>query len=215
MVIVAGYPKEMRRFMQANPDLASRFHLTLTFTSYTPDEIVQIGRLIAGNEKIAIADTAWPLLRDEAARLRDTPIEQGTALDTAGNGRFARKVDRALQARARPPAEHHPATAAGPGRRQRPDRQRRRHAPRHRRGTGHQLVAPRAGGTSRLRGSVSAHDTPHISVQTRTLVARFGHQVSTNRRRGVLCACAVAAVSVAAISLRVSAGSMTSSISNS
>ena len=92
VVIVAGYPKEMRRFMQANPGLASRFHLTLTFTSYTPDEIVQIGRLIAGNEKIAIADTAWPLLRDEAARLRDSPIEQGTALDTAGNGRFARKV---------------------------------------------------------------------------------------------------------------------------
>ena len=92
VVIVAGYPKEMRRFMQANPGLASRFHLTLTFTSYTPDEIVQIGQLIAGKEKIAIADTAWPLLRAEAARLRDTPIEQGTALDTAGNGRFARKV---------------------------------------------------------------------------------------------------------------------------
>ena len=92
VVIVAGYPKEMRRFMQANPGLASRFHLTLSFTSYTPDEIVQIGQLIAGKEKIVIADTAWPLLRDEAARLRDTPIEQGTALDTAGNGRFARKV---------------------------------------------------------------------------------------------------------------------------
>ena len=92
VVIVAGYPKEMRRFMQANPGLASRFHLTLSFTSYTPNEIVQIGQLIAGKEKIAIAETAWPLLRDEAARLRDTPIEQGTALDTAGNGRFARKV---------------------------------------------------------------------------------------------------------------------------
>ena len=74
------------------PRPASRFHLTLTFTSYTPDEIVQIGQMIAGKKKIAIADTAWPLLRDEAARLRDTPIEQGTALDTAGNGRFARKV---------------------------------------------------------------------------------------------------------------------------
>ncbi|MCG5433054.1 AAA family ATPase [Mycobacterium sp. MYCO198283] len=92
VVIVAGYPKEMRRFMQANPGLASRFHLTLTFSSYTPDEIVQIGQLIARKEKIAITDAAWPLLRAEAARLRDTPLEHGTALDTAGNGRFARKV---------------------------------------------------------------------------------------------------------------------------
>ena len=62
VVIVAGYPKEMRRFMQANPGLASRFHLTLSFTSYTPDEIVQIGQMIARKEKIVIAETAWPLV---------------------------------------------------------------------------------------------------------------------------------------------------------
>uniref|UniRef100_UPI0035CC20C1 AAA family ATPase n=1 Tax=uncultured Mycobacterium sp. TaxID=171292 RepID=UPI0035CC20C1 len=92
VVIVAGYPKEMRRFLSANPGLASRFHFTLTFNSYTPDEIVQIGQHIARKEKIAIADSAWPLLHAEAARLRDTPIEAGTALDVAGNGRYARKV---------------------------------------------------------------------------------------------------------------------------
>ncbi|MDT5011881.1 MAG: hypothetical protein QOH57_3498, partial [Mycobacterium sp.] len=92
VVIAAGYPKEMRRFMKANPGLASRFHMTLTFSSYTAAEIVEIGRHIAEKEKIAIAEDAWPLLEAEAARLRNTPIEQGTALDTAGNGRFARKV---------------------------------------------------------------------------------------------------------------------------
>ena len=92
VVIVAGYPREMRRFMAANPGLASRFHLTLTFSSYGPDEIVSIGQLIARREKIVIADAAWPLLYAEAERLRETPSGDGTALDVAGNGRFARKV---------------------------------------------------------------------------------------------------------------------------
>jgi ESX secretion system protein EccA len=92
VVIVAGYPKEMRRFMAANPGLASRFHFTLTFDSYTPDEILAIGRRIAEREKIAIADDAWPLLHAEAARLRGTAVPAGTALDVAGNGRYARKV---------------------------------------------------------------------------------------------------------------------------
>ena len=92
VVIVAGYPSEMRRFMAANPGLASRFHFTLTFTSYAPEEIVAIGRHIAGKEKIAISEPAWPLLATEADRLRCTAVDSGTALDVAGNGRYARKV---------------------------------------------------------------------------------------------------------------------------
>ena len=92
VVIVAGYPKEMRRFMATNPGLASRFHFTLTFDSYTPDELVAIGRFIAGREKLVVAESAWPLLAAEAARLRATPHESGTLLDYAGNGRYVRKV---------------------------------------------------------------------------------------------------------------------------
>jgi Holliday junction resolvasome RuvABC ATP-dependent DNA helicase subunit len=92
VVIVAGYPVEMRRFLAANPGLASRFHFTLTFESYAAEEIVAIARHVASKEKIAISGTAWPLLEAEASRLRSVPTDSGTALDVAGNGRYARKV---------------------------------------------------------------------------------------------------------------------------
>lgn len=92
VVIVAGYPVEMRRFMATNPGLAGRFHFTLTFDSYNADEIVAIGRSIADQEKITVAESAWEILRQETDRLRAIPAKEGTALDAAGNGRYARKV---------------------------------------------------------------------------------------------------------------------------
>lgn len=92
VVIVAGYPKEMRDFLKANAGLAGRFHFTLTFNSYTAAEIVQIGRHLAGKERLAVDDAAWDMLHDEATHLRSLPYESGTMLDVAGNGRYARKV---------------------------------------------------------------------------------------------------------------------------
>lgn len=92
VVIVAGYPKEMQDFLKANKGLAGRFHFTLTFNSYTPEEIVAIGRHLAGKERLVVEDPAWDMLRAEATHLRSVPYESGTMLDVAGNGRYARKV---------------------------------------------------------------------------------------------------------------------------
>jgi hypothetical protein len=92
VVIVAGYPAEMRDFLKANPGLAGRFHFTLTFASYTPDEVVAIGRHLAGKERLVVDDAAWNLLREEANQLRSMPYESGTMLDVAGNGRYTGKV---------------------------------------------------------------------------------------------------------------------------
>jgi hypothetical protein len=52
-----------------------------------PDEIVAIGRDLAGKERLTVDDAEWDLLAAAATQLRAIPYESGTMLDVAGNGR--------------------------------------------------------------------------------------------------------------------------------
>ncbi|BBZ48718.1 hypothetical protein BST25_13835 [Mycobacterium heidelbergense] len=92
VVILAGYPRPMQDFLTVHAGLAARFPFTMTFTSYTPEDMVDIGRRFAARERLVVHDAAWELLGTEAARLQSIPYGSGTLLDAAGNARYVHEV---------------------------------------------------------------------------------------------------------------------------
>ncbi|ORA76833.1 hypothetical protein BST29_24375 [Mycobacterium malmoense] len=92
VVILAGCPGPMRDFLTDHAGLAARFPVIVTFASYTPQEVVALGRRLAGREHVVVEDAAWELLGAEAARLRAIPYGPGTLLDVAGNARYVGEV---------------------------------------------------------------------------------------------------------------------------
>jgi hypothetical protein len=86
VVIVAGYPEEMNRFLSANPGLQSRFNKYLTFDDYTPEQLMLIFNRFSQKSDYALDSTAEAKLMDlfRAAYMnRDRYF---------GNARLARNV---------------------------------------------------------------------------------------------------------------------------
>jgi SpoVK/Ycf46/Vps4 family AAA+-type ATPase len=85
-VILAGYPEEMRTFLDANPGLRSRFPQSnlIHLPNYTNEELILI------TEKIA-AENDY-LLTDEAKQEMDYRIDQERVDDTFGNARTVRNI---------------------------------------------------------------------------------------------------------------------------
>jgi hypothetical protein len=84
VVIAAGYPDQMERFIGFNPGLASRFTRTLSFDDYTPAELVDI---------VAHQATAHQYdLPEQTRAALATFFDAGDRDEGFGNGRFARKV---------------------------------------------------------------------------------------------------------------------------
>ena len=84
VVVAAGYTHEMRKFLQSNPGLASRFTRTVEFESYAPDELVTIVEHFCRLHQYTLEYGTRAAL--EAYFIR-TPRDE-----SFGNARTARKV---------------------------------------------------------------------------------------------------------------------------
>jgi len=73
VVIVAGYPDPMRKFLASNPGLPSRFTKTIAFESYAASDLVAITRLMAEHEGLSLSSEAAPILRNYFERARTAP----------------------------------------------------------------------------------------------------------------------------------------------
>lgn len=73
-VIVAGYPKEMKYFIDSNPGLRSRFKHFYEFKDYLPQELSAIAEISAKEKEVELDKAAWTQLEElivEAYRGRD------------------------------------------------------------------------------------------------------------------------------------------------
>lgn len=85
-VIVAGYPDEMKEFINSNPGLKSRFNRFYYFDHYEPEQLLQIFDLFMKNASFTLTGPA----RKEILRLLTSFYERRDK--SFGNGRFVRNL---------------------------------------------------------------------------------------------------------------------------
>ena len=93
VVIVAGYPRLMHRFLDSNPGLRSRFAREIVFPDYSTDELLAITEKFARESEYALGPGGAETLR----RIMDG-VQRGEGF---GNARYARTIfEQSLNAQA-------------------------------------------------------------------------------------------------------------------
>ena len=83
-VIVAGYPDEMRQFIDSNPGLRSRFTHTIDFPDFTAPELVQVFEGFAAAAKVRLGDGVAERLGHQ--------FSLALNVGNFGNARYARSL---------------------------------------------------------------------------------------------------------------------------
>jgi stage V sporulation protein K len=93
VVIVAGYPRPMERFLDSNPGLRSRFSREIDFPDYTTAELLEITRRFAGEAEYR--------LTAESQQALERIFNSAQRGEGFGNARYARTIfEQALNAQA-------------------------------------------------------------------------------------------------------------------
>ncbi|GAB3447869.1 hypothetical protein GCM10027570_20770 [Streptomonospora sediminis] len=87
VIVLAGYPAEMDRFLASNAGLSSRFNIRVAFPSYTAEELTEIAEAAAERTGDAFDGSA----REDLQRIFGYVCGEGW-IDELGNGRFARSL---------------------------------------------------------------------------------------------------------------------------
>ena len=86
VVILAGYTNDMKRFIDSNPGLQSRFNRYIEFPDYTADELLQIFEFNLKNNEYCISNEARTALSEYLQKCVNEKDER------FGNGRFVRNL---------------------------------------------------------------------------------------------------------------------------